>query len=135
MDWQPWIDEGLIEPDEGQRAQAAETIAVAWEIAQKARAEHQADNLAQAEDLLRQAFLTATIALIQSEGYSTCTECDLEFARATGERYFGATITQDLFSRLDDINGNGAHDAHAIKRGVVASATYAAVVGSRLDLD
>jgi hypothetical protein len=136
MDWQAWIDEGLIEPDETQKQTATETVAAAWNIALDARRNYYAGQLEEADELLREAFLTATRALIQHEGYTPCVECDLDLARKAGLEYFGPTIATDLFSSVDVIDGpcnDGEHD-HAVKRGVMACATYAAVVGSRVDL-
>jgi hypothetical protein len=133
MNWQAWIDEGLIEPDEGLRADASATVARAWDIALEARQHYYEGKLAQADDLLREAFLTATRGLLQSEGYTPCVDCDFEFARKTGIEYFGPTIAKDLFGCVDDID-IGCTDDHAVKKGVMACATYAAVVGSRVEL-
>ncbi len=134
MDWQAWIDDGLIEPDETQKKTATHTVAAAWNIALDARRQYYAGNLEHADELLREAFRTATHALIQSEGYTPCVDCDLELARRAGVEYFGPTIACDLFDRVDSIDATSNGDGEAVKRGVTACATYAAVVGSRLDL-
>jgi len=135
MDWQSWVDQGYIAPDNKQCKLAGETIAVAWGFSHDARAQYHMGNLHEADELLREAFLNATRALIQSEGYTPCVDCDFELARMAAMNYFGPTISKDLFAAVDDINQGSGEDDRAIKRGVVASATYTAVVGSRLGLD
>ena len=134
MDWQSWVDEGLIVRDEEQKREAPDTVSQAWDVALRARQSYLAGDLDAADELLREVFLTATHALVQSEGFTPCVECDLKLARKAAEAYFGPSITGDLFDTVDVIDAGSDDTNHAVKRGVTASATYAAVVGSRLDL-
>lgn len=134
MDWQPWVDDGVIAQDNSQRAEANQTVAAAWNMAVDARRALQAGDLPAADARLRECFLKAACALVQSEGYAPATNCTFELARKASEAYFGPTIAGDLFSSVDALDADGASDHKAVKRGVTACATFAAVVGSRIDL-
>jgi hypothetical protein len=134
MDWQSWVDEGFIEPDAGQKACATQTVATAWNLALDARRAYEAGDLDSADTLCREALRAASCALLQSEGYSVDEKLTLDHARKTGEAYFGPTITADLFRCLKTIDAGREGRDHAVKRGVMAASTYAAVVGSRIDL-
>ena len=58
MDWQSWVDEGLIVRDEQQKREAPDTVSQAWDVALHARQSYLAGDLDTADKLLREVFLT-----------------------------------------------------------------------------
>lgn len=137
MDWQRWLDDGLVRPSETARERALPTCKHAWDRVVEARAAYLAGEWERADERLRSAMKTATEALFYYHDYEPTAPDSYELAHRACREVFSDWLVERIFDQAE-----GLHEllpledtvdeetSHAIRRSVAASSELVALIES-----
>lgn len=99
MDWQRWVDAGVLAPAPTGRIRVEPTIRRAWSRVTDARQASLAGEWDEADEKLRAAFATAGHALVCYHYLDLYGECDFELAEEFAVHFYGEKPVIPLFDR------------------------------------
>ncbi|MDY0087594.1 MAG: hypothetical protein RBS78_03460 [Coriobacteriia bacterium] len=99
MDWQRWVDAGILGPAPTGRVRVEPTIRRAWARVGDARDASLSGEWDTADEKLRAAFATAGHALVCYHYLDLYGECDFELAEEFAVGYYGKDFVGPLFAR------------------------------------
>jgi hypothetical protein len=103
MDWQPFVDEGILDSAPRGRIRVEPMIRRAWQRAVEATDASKAGMWDTADAQLRLAFSTASHALVCYDNLDMYGEVDFELAERFGVHYYGEGLVVPLFERARNL--------------------------------
>lgn len=99
MDWQPWVDEGVLGSAPIGRARLEPMIRRAWARVGESSRAYQVGRWETADEKLREAFSTAGHAIVCAQNLDPYGECDFELAEEFAVHAYGERFVRPLFDR------------------------------------
>lgn len=134
VDWQAWIDEGLLVFREADPEQPMMTIRVAWDKVVAARAAYLREEWEESDVQLRMAFARSTQAIFESYDLELTRFADLDLSHRVAVEVFGERMVDPIFDRAQllrrmmPIRVEVTEDMEArVRRSVAASSEYVAL--------
>lgn len=137
MDWQRWVDAGILGPAPVGRARVKPIIRRAWARVSESHNAYKAGDWESADTKLRAAFATASHALVCYHYVDLYGECDFELAEEFGTHFYGEDFVGPLFERARTLRALMPLDPvlseemdRKVRNSIASSASYVALVES-----
>lgn len=134
VDWQSWIDDGLLVVRESDPSQPMKTIRVAWQQVVASREAYLREAWEESDVQLRLAFARCTQAIFESYDLELTRLADLDLSHQVAVEVFGDHLVDPMFERAQILRGlMPLHSdvseelATRIRRSVAASSAYVAL--------
>jgi hypothetical protein len=135
MDWQTFIDEGILDSAPRGRVRVEPMIRRAWQRAVDASAASRAGEWETADAQLRLAFSTASHALVCYDNLDMYGECDFELAERFAVHFYGEKLVGPMFERARNLRRMMPLErvipemtARKVRNCIAASSAYVALV-------
>lgn len=103
MDWQCWVDDGILDSAPAGRARVEPMIRRAWARVGESSAAYGVADWETADARLRAAFATASHALVCYHYLDLYGECDFELAEKFAVHFYGEKFVGPLFERARNL--------------------------------
>lgn len=135
MDWQKWVDAGILGPAPAGRLRVEPTIRRAWSRVGDARLAYKAADWETADRKLREAFATASQALVCYHYLDTYDDVDFELAEEFALNFYGEKFVGPIFERARTLRrlmplGDTLDEEtdRIVRNSVASSSSYVAIV-------
>ncbi|MDA3935883.1 MAG: hypothetical protein PF636_03330 [Actinomycetota bacterium] len=135
MDWQRWIDDGLVRPSDTANERALPHCTDAWDRVVEARHAYLAGQWELADERLRTAMKTAAEALVYYHHFEPTAPDSYELAHRACREVFGERMIERIFDRADILKNMmplpetiPELESREVRRSVAASAELVALV-------
>ncbi|MBE0417332.1 MAG: hypothetical protein IBX63_06170 [Coriobacteriia bacterium] len=135
MDWQCWVDDGILAPAPMGRVRVEPIIRRAWQRVADSRAAYAVGDWETADTQMRQAFATASHALVCYHYLDLYGECDFELAEKFAVHFYGQSLAGPMFERARNLRRMMPLEptvpemtARKVRDSIASSSAYVALV-------
>lgn len=135
MDWQCWIDAGILHPAPTGRIRVEPTIRRAWERVSDSRDAYGVGDWEVCDAKLREAFATASHALVCYQNLDLFTDVDFALAEKFAVHFYGPELVGPMFERARNLRRMMPLEpsipemtARKVRDSIASSSAYVALV-------